>query len=432
MTPGKLARLVGVNLRRDLKGALFSAFGVAFGIGALVFFVALGGGVRQLVREKLFPTDARAVEVVPAQLSLSSVFGGGRLDEATAKRLEGLPGVERAYRKMELRVPAMGGPAPGLAQLGVPRNVYIAVIATGVESAYVQKDLAPGARFEDPGPDKPLPALAARRLLELYNKSFVKAQGLPPLGEPLLMTAAGVELLTMRLGRSMRGETGLPEKRVGLTFAGLSDRSPLHGILVPLEAVRRINADYGVEAADYSSITLLAKNPGAVPGVVQQVKAMGFSVDESDKKLAERVGAAVAVTTLALALLSALICLLAAVNIAHALSASIRARARELGVLRAVGATRGDVALLVLGEAAIIGLLGGALGALGARLLGVLLDLLARTHVPDFPFKPDSFFAFTPALLALAVLLGVVAALLGALVPALAASRASPARALAG
>ncbi|HEY3449147.1 MAG TPA: ABC transporter permease [Myxococcales bacterium] len=432
MTPGKLARLVGVNLRRDKRGALFSAFGVAVGIGALVFFVALGGGVRALVRDKLFPNDARAVEVVPPKLSLSGVLGGGRLDEGTVTRLAALPGVEKAWRKMELRIPAMGGPASGLEKLNVPRNVYIAVIATGVEAGYVAADLAPGASFEDPGEGKPVPAMAARRLLELYNKSFAKAQGLTPIGEPLLMTAAGLELLTVRLGRSMRGDTGLPERHVGLTFAGLSDKAPLHGVLMPLETVRRINKDYGVEAGDYSAVTLVAQSPGEVPRIVEKVRAMGFGVDESDKKIAERIGAAVAVTTAVLALLSALICLLAAVNIAHVFSASVRARSRELGVLRAVGATRGDVALLVLAEAGVIGLLGGAIATALARAAGVALDVVARTELPEFPFKPETFFHFSPALLAGAALLGLAAALLGALVPALAASRASPAKALAG
>ena len=433
MTPGKLVQLVAINLRRDKKGALFSAFGVAAGIGALVFFIALGGAVRSLVRERIFPVDSRAVEVIPPALSLGSILGGGALDEATVGRLAALEGVERVYRKMELRVPAMGGPTDGLVQsFRIPRNIWLAIIAVGVEADFVGDDLAKDLEFVDPADGKPIPALAARRLLELYNRSFAKSQGLTPIGERLLLTAAGGELISVRLGRSMKGNTGLLEKRVGLSFAGLSDRAPLHGVLIPLETARRINREYGMDAERYSALTLVAKSPDHVPALVQKVRQMGFAIDDSEKKLSESVGAAVAVTTGAMALLSVLICLLAAVNIAHALSSSIRTRSREIGVLRAVGATRLDISGLVLGEALVIGLIGGAAGTFGAWLLASGLDAIARTRVPDFPFKPESFFHFSPGLLAGAVALGVVASLLGALVPALSASRTDPARVLAG
>ncbi len=432
MTPGKLARLVAVNLRRDLRGAVFSGFGVAAGIGALVFFVALGSGVRALVRERIFPADLRAVEVVPPALSLGGSFGG-RLDEPTLLRLAGIPGVDRLYRKMELRVPAMGGPAESLVQsFHVPRHVYVALIATGVEPAYVEGDLAKGAAFTDPPAGKPVPALASRRLVELYNRSFAKSQGLAPIAEPLLDAAAGVELLKVELGRSMRGATGLPSREMGLSFAGLSDRAPLHGVLIPLETARRINREYGQDAESCTSATLVAATQGDVPAVAAAVRQMGLSIDDSERTLSQSVGGAVAVVTVALSLLSGLICLLAAVNIAHALSASVLARAKELAVLRAVGATRADAALLILGEALAIGLCGGAAGAALARAGGAALDALAQSRLPDFPFKPDTFFAFSPLLLVGTTALGVAAALFGALVPALAASRSDPARALSG
>ncbi len=433
MTPGKLIGLVRINLSRDRKGAFFSAFGVAMGIGALVFFVALGLGVGSLIREKIFPSDANSIEVVPPAVSLGSIFGGGKLDEATVSRLAALEGVQRVHRKMELRVPAMGGPADSLVQsFRVPRHIHVAIMAVGVEPDLVAGDVAKGASFTDPGEGKPIPAMASRRLLELYNRSFARSQGLVPIGEEMLLGAAGVELLTARLGRNMRGDTGMPEQRVGLSFAGISDRAPLHGVLIPIDVAKRLNAAYGKDADAYSSLTLVADSPGRVPALVQQVKEMGFGIDDSEKQLSESVGGAVAVVTGALALLSILICLLAGVNIAHALSASVRARARELGLLRALGATGGDVAALVLGEAAVIGLLGGAAGALCSRLLALGLDRAAAKLLPEFPFKPESFFDFPLPLLIGALALGVVAALLGALVPALSASRSDPARALAG
>ena len=159
---------------------------------------------------------------------------------------------------------------------------------------------------------------------------------------------------------------------------------------------------------------------------------MGLAVDDQERKLAKSAGLAVALTTSALALLSLLICLLAAVNIAQTLIASVRARERELGVLRAVGATRSDVARLILAEAAFIGVVGGVLGVTFAFGLGRVLDAVALRVLPPFPFQPDHFFAFSAALLGGGVGLGLLAAVVGAYVPSRLAARVDPAKTLAG
>ena len=93
MRLGSLGRLVRLSLARERKGALFSAFGVSVGVGALVFFLALGLGVGRTIRERVFPTDARLLDVVPPQVSLGALFGGGKLDAAMVERLTALPGV---------------------------------------------------------------------------------------------------------------------------------------------------------------------------------------------------------------------------------------------------------------------------------------------------------------------------------------------------
>jgi putative ABC transport system permease protein len=98
--------------------------------------------------------------------------------------------------------------------------------------------------------------------------------------------------------------------------------------------------------------------------------------------------------------------------------------------LRAVGATRSDVAAVVLVEAAATGLAGGLLGIGLARGAAALLDWLASTGLPDFPFKPASFFDFHAGHLALGLGVALLAALLGAFLPARAAARLEPAKAL--
>lgn len=77
-----------------------------------------------------------------------------------------------------------------------------------------------------------------------------------------------------------------------------------------------------------------------------------------------------------------------------------------------------------------IGLCGGLLGGAVARGGALLVDWLARTRLPAFPFKPESFFAFPVWIGVGAVAAGLAAALLGALVPARTAVRVDPSRIL--
>ncbi len=429
MNGKRLVQLVGMNLRRDRKGAFLSALGVAAGIAALAFFVALGRGVGEVVKTKIFPADARFVEVIPPSVSLG-LFGGGKLDEAAIGRLKALPDVEATHRKMQLRVPAVTRYDGDF--FGKKMRLGLEILGVGVDPGLVAQDLAQPAAFVDPGEGGgPVPVLISGRLLEIYNRSFAKARGLPQLQPRMLV---GFEF-PVEYGRSFVGgkvmEGGETLKHPSV-LAGISDRALLQGVTMPLETARRINARFGEDDVAYSSVVLVAASPDAVPRLTALVRKQGFEIDDTERKLAESVGAAVAITTATLALISLLICGLATLNIALSLGASVRNRMREIGILRAVGATKTDIALLVVGESCAIGLFGGVLGAGLARAAAFAIDQASRTLLPDFPFKPDSFFSFPWWVLAGAVGLGVLASLIGAYPPARGAARLDPARAIGG
>src|SRR5262249_44821467 len=124
-----------------------------------------------------------------------------------------------------------------------------------------------------------------------------------------------------------------------------------------------------------------------VPSIVDAVRRMGMQIDDQERRLAQSAGAAVMITTYALALLSLLICLLAAVNIAHALFASVSARAREIGIMQTVGATRRDIRNLILTEAGVIGIFGGVVGTAAAALVAAAVGRFSPPPAPHFPFK---------------------------------------------
>ena len=422
MKASKLAHLARANLARDLRGLVASTFGITVGIACLVFFLGLGRGVQAVVQQ-VFPSSTRELDVVFPSVALGSILGDARLDDAALARLRGLPGVEHAFPKMQLRIPAgvrYHGPF-----FGREIHMGLEIIGMGVPAEVAGGDSR--LPFADPGPGKPLPVVVNRRLLEIYNKVYAPQRGLPRLTESMMV---GFQI-PIELGKSWVAGKTLPQTyEAALQLAGFSDRAILAGVTMPLEAVRRINRHFGMDAESYTSVLVRARSSADVPHLVTEVKSMGLEVDDAERSRALQIGAAVQLVTAVLGLLSALITALAAVNIAHALYASVRERTREIGVLRAVGATQGDVAALILAEAAVTGLGGGLAGVLLGRLAALGIDSAARTSLPDFPFKPDSFFHFGPALFALGVLVALLAALGGAFFPARAAARLDPAKAL--
>jgi putative ABC transport system permease protein len=413
-------------LSRDKRGTGFSAFGVGVGISSLVFFVGLGMGVGKVVRERVFPVDATLVDVVPPTISLGAILGGGKLDASTVERIAAIPDVVAIQRKMNVRVPAVTRYEGGF--FGAQLRMGLEILAVGVEAPLIRKDVQMGD-FADPGPDKPIPAVISRRVLEIYNKSFAPARKLPQISPQMVVGF----MFPIEFNRSfVATPTPGPSTPGQIQVVGVSDRALLAGITIPLDTAVRINRSAGVDAETFTGVTVQARDPGAVPRIVDQIKQMGLQVDDQERRLAQNAGAAVALTTSAMALLSILICIIAAVNIAHALSAAVRAREREIGVMRAVGASRADVRNIILAEAAVVGFLGGGVGTLGAWAVARGVDFVSSSYLPNFPFKPDTFFAFPLPLLGGGAALGVLAALAGAYFPSRRAAAMDPARTLAG
>ncbi|HVP68130.1 MAG TPA: ABC transporter permease [Anaeromyxobacteraceae bacterium] len=422
-----LVHLATLNLRSDRRGALVNAGAACLGAAALVFFVALGIGVGQAAR-RMFAGDARLVEVVPAAVSLGGALGGGQLDDAAVERLKGVPGVLGAYRRLSLRVPVAASRAPEGVKVNWPPGFTVQVPVVGVDPELLAGDVARGMRFEDPPPGGAVPVLASRRLLEVYNKTIAPAWNLRRL--PPGLDLVGLEF-PVRVGFSiipLKTEDRVYDAR--LLLVGLSERVPLYSIAVPLATVRRLHAEYGKVDPGYTAVTLEVRRPDDVPKVVSAVRSMGFGVDEGERAIAERVGLAIAITAGALSLLALLMTALAALAIAQSLSASVRARTRDIAILEALGATAGDVRSLVLAEAGLLGLSGGVVGVALARLAALAADRAALRFLPDFPFRPETFFSFPAWLYLLGVAISVGAALVGALAPAAAAARVDPARAV--
>src|SRR6266478_8777508 len=218
----KLIRLARGNLVRELGALAVSAGGVALGTGCLVFFLALGAGLTDVVNE-VFPVSTREVEVVVPQLAIGNLIGEQKIDESTVEKLRAMRGVAAAYPKMQLRVPAVTR-YNGLF-FGRDIRVGLEVIATGLRPELVGEDAR--MPFEDRGEGQPIPVVVNRRLLELYNKVFAPQRNLPRLTDSMLV---GFQL-PVELGRSWVVSRSLPESQeTSMQVVGFSERATPAGV----------------------------------------------------------------------------------------------------------------------------------------------------------------------------------------------------------
>jgi putative ABC transport system permease protein len=116
----------------------------------------------------------------------------------------------------------------------------------------------------------------------------------------------------------------------------------------------------------------------------------------------------------------------------NAFNVAVNRRRRDIGTLRALGATPRQVQVLFLAEALILGVAGGVLGCLaGTAFSQGLLVSMGKSTESIYGISGSGVVHLTPAIALQSILLGVGASLLGAWGPALSASRIPPTEAFA-
>lgn len=423
----RLGTLIKSNLGRSRARFAVVGAGIAGAVATVVLLGSIGAGIYQGVIEPLLPklpldllkVEPRTVAIGMLAFDASTLSGG--LDARAVHRLKELEGVAEVYPIVSAGFPmrAEGGDA------FFGHRMRTDLFATGLSPELVKDDLAKGKVFADPGDDtKRVPVLIARRLLDLYNTTVASAIDKPRLSEDAVI-GFGFDLT---LGTSYARGTPDPTKvrTVVAEIVGFSDHANLVGITVPEATLRRWNKTFGKDDSPLSGAYVKTKSPRDAGTVAAAIERAGLAVDDTLKI----VGAIIAIAGLIFFLFVAALLGLAAFAIAQTFFLLVGERRTELAILRAMGAKKRDLRRLVLSEAAIVGVLSGLVGvALGAA-AGLILDALVMSVLPDVPFRPEHIVRLHPAVLGIAWILGVLASLAGAIVPAMRAASANPATAL--
>ncbi|RMH45025.1 MAG: ABC transporter permease [Deltaproteobacteria bacterium] len=284
-----------------------------------------------------------------------------------------------------------------------------------------------------------VPVLVSPAFIEIFNNSFAASHGLPRIptgGITAFIALRGYRAMgfDIVLGESyVSGSKAVkaPPRRVGAYVIGETNKAMPIGATIPIDYIKRWNREYEGDdaAAQYSSIVVKVRDKEDIARFSAWLRSdLGLELEDSQ---GERFATAIFIVTALFVLISFIIVLISAINIAHTFFMQVSERRREIGLLRALGATQADVRLLILGEASVIGLIGGGVGVGLAVAAGWAIDMASKRWLPEFPFKPETYFSFGPAIVAGGVVFAVLFCILGGYLPARRAARMEPAQALA-
>jgi putative ABC transport system permease protein len=239
-----------------------------------------------------------------------------------------------------------------------------------------------------------------------------------------------------RGGLELGGEVGVageaPLKRyriVGLTRLGNTSSGGSASVTLTLPEAQRVTGKQGkldgisVDAADGVS-------PEELRDRLSQVLPSSVRVEtgqQSAERQSEEIRSDLSFLTIALTVFAGVALVVGGFLIFNTFSITIAQRIRELGLLRTLGASRGQLLRSVMLEAGVIGLVGSLLGVVGGIGFAHGIRALFKAIGADLPSTGT---VVEPRTVVVAIVVGMLVTLLSALAPALRATRVSPMAAL--
>lgn len=157
-------------------------------------------------------------------------------------------------------------------------------------------------------------------------------------------------------------------------------------------------------------------------------KEQVFYSDINRNWMVDSVGEVIDMTSTILLIFAAVSLTVSISMIALLTSKNVIEREKEIGLLRALGSRKFDIALLFEVEALAIGLFTGLLGSFLSYLLGFLINYLINSYYPEFMVGAICDFTIVHALIVVSISL--VISFLAALIPSYRASKKDPAKCL--
>ncbi len=448
MKAGDLVELASRNLRGSVLRNGLTTAGIAVGVASLVAMISLGVGLqalagRRLSRSGLFDTiavspgrenarrdadDRKPVEPAPEPRAL---------DENARRQIAQLPGVIEA--EPEIRF---------LAEVQYTGHGHVASVGGLAPSAKDNEsfDDMKGRFFSGPASHEAiLRTEFARQLNEKSPEALIGQQIVLRYAERKPLDDADEDAASSDRKDGNQFGFSVVRREIGLRVVGMIENEPFGGmrstsragVFIPTQLADDLNI---MQAADvsgavrtsgktYSELMARVSDPSGVQAVEDAIKKMGFrtfSILDASQGLRRFF----TVLDLFLGIFGSLALAVASLGIINTLVMAVLERRREIGIMKALGASDADVEKLFFAEAGAMGLAGGIGGVLLGGAIGAAINIGTKIYLKRHGIPAETVWSAPPWLVASAVAFAILVSLTAGLYPARRAAKLDPVQAL--
>jgi len=379
MLLGETVAVALQSIRANMLRSVLTMLGIIIGVGAVITMVALGSGAQKAVQDRIAALGANVFTVMAGQARQ----GGIRITDRTILSTDDYDALRRDAPLLTAVVPEM---QQSLQVKYGNQNSNVNVIGTTAEYTDVRNSTVPYGRMFTAGEDE------ARRRYAILGAAVPRMLSGNPAGminQTMMVRGIPFEVIGVLGEKGSAGGFGNPDEQ----------------ILIPLQTARyrvfgsnRIRS-FSIQVADSVPIEqgmvdlerVLRREHKIRPGAEND-----FTIRNQQDILATQQQATEVFTSL-LASIAAVSLLVGGIGIMNIMLVSVTERTREIGIRKALGATRLDIMMQFLIEALTLCLLGGLLGVLLGVGTAVLLAKVMHWNTLISPLAVAVAFAFSAA-----------------------------------
>jgi putative ABC transport system permease protein len=377
MMIGETVAVAFQSIRANKLRTALTMLGVIIGVGAVIAMVALGTGAQRAVEERINALGASLLTIYPGQMFNRGVASNVRVSLTT----DDAAAIQRDAKLIAAVVPEMQS---NLQIKYVNKNINTNVVGTTANYAEVRNYTVPFGRMFTAGDDESRQRYA---VLGWDVPEMLGGNAAAMLGQTILIRGIPFEIIGVLSRKGSAGSFSNPDEQV----------------LIPLQTAR-----YRIFGTDrLRSLTVkVAEGVPIEQGMVDferilrrehKIRPGGendFMVRNQQEILATQQQATQVFTAL-LASIAGVSLLVGGIGIMNIMLVSVTERTREIGIRKALGATRGNIMLQFLIEAMVLSFVGGTLGILLGSGAAFSLSRLAGWNTYISPMAILVAFAFS-------------------------------------